>query len=85
MIAAEAPDNWVKSRPDLAVAAIDGSPRFVKREYRATVKFEPPLLMLESIAKALTRRLLQDNPGIGIREVSERASAFGNAVRSRVG
>jgi hypothetical protein len=32
--------------------------------------------MLAGIAKALTRRLLQDNPGIGIREVSERVTAF---------
>jgi hypothetical protein len=30
--------------------------------------------MLESIAKALTKRLLQDNPGIGIREVSQRVT-----------
>lgn len=41
--------------------------------------------MLENIAKVLTRRLLQDNPRIGIREVSEPVSAFVNAVRSRVG
>jgi hypothetical protein len=41
--------------------------------------------MLENIAKALTKRLLQDNSGVGIREVSERDSAFVNAVRSRVG
>jgi hypothetical protein len=27
--------------------------------------------MLEGIAKALTGRLLQDNPGIGAREISE--------------
>jgi hypothetical protein len=40
--------------------------------------------MLEKIAKALTRRLLQDNPGIGIREVSERVTAFENAVRERL-
>jgi hypothetical protein len=29
--------------------------------------------MLEGIARALTRRLLQDNPGIGIREISRSA------------
>jgi hypothetical protein len=40
--------------------------------------------MLEKIAKALTWRLLQDNPGIGIREVSERVTAFENAVRERL-
>lgn len=40
--------------------------------------------MLEDIAKALTRRLLQDNPGIGIREVSGRVTAFIKAVRDRL-
>jgi hypothetical protein len=40
--------------------------------------------MLEGIAKALTRRLLQDNPGIGIREVSERVTAFIKAVRAHL-
>jgi len=40
--------------------------------------------MLERIAKALTRRLLQDNPGIGIHEVSRRVTAFINAVRYRL-
>jgi hypothetical protein len=40
--------------------------------------------MLEGIAKALTRRLLQDNPGIGIQEVSERVTAFVSAVRARL-
>ena len=40
--------------------------------------------MLEGIAKALTRRLLQDNPGIGIREASQRISAFIEAVRARI-
>ncbi len=32
--------------------------------------------LLENIAKALTKRLLRDNPGIGAREVSERVTAF---------
>ena len=41
--------------------------------------------MLEGIAKALTRRLLKDEPGIGAREVSERGAAFVNAVRDRLG
>ena len=40
--------------------------------------------MLEGIAKALTRRLLHDNPGIGIREVSGRVTAFIKAVRARL-
>jgi hypothetical protein len=40
--------------------------------------------MLEGIAKALTRRLLQDEPGIGAREVSERVTAFVKGVRSRL-
>jgi hypothetical protein len=40
--------------------------------------------MLGAIAKALTKRLLQDNPGIGAREVSERATAFVKAVRDRL-
>ena len=40
--------------------------------------------MLESIAKALTRRLLQDNPGIDIHEVSGRVTAFIKAVHWRV-
>ena len=40
--------------------------------------------MLEGIAKALTRRLLQDNPGISIRQVSGRVAAFIKAVRARL-
>ncbi len=40
--------------------------------------------MLENIAKALTRRLLKDEPGIGAREVSERVTAFVKAVRERL-
>jgi hypothetical protein len=41
--------------------------------------------MLEQMAKSLTRRLLRDNPGIGNRQVSNRVTAFVNAVRRRVG
>ena len=41
--------------------------------------------MLENIAKALTRRLLKDEPGIGAREVSNRISTFVRAVRERLG
>jgi hypothetical protein len=40
--------------------------------------------MLENIAKALTRRLLKDEPGVGAREVSERVTAFVRAVQSRL-
>ena len=40
--------------------------------------------MLEQIAKALTSRLLVENPGIGIREVSERVTRFVEAVRARL-
>jgi hypothetical protein len=40
--------------------------------------------LLEGIAKALTRRLLQDNPGINIREVSERVTIFIKAVRAHL-
>jgi hypothetical protein len=39
------------------------------------------LAMLMGIAKALTRRLLQDNPVIGVREVSKRVALFVDAVR----
>jgi hypothetical protein len=50
--------------------------------------FEAPVderpAMLENIAKALTRRLLKDEPGIGAREVSKRVTAFEKAVRSRL-
>lgn len=41
--------------------------------------------MLEGIAKALTTRLLKDDPSIGAREVSERVTAFVSAVRARLG
>jgi len=40
--------------------------------------------MLDGIAKALTRLLLQDNPGIGIRAVSKRVTAFVSEVRARL-
>jgi hypothetical protein len=40
--------------------------------------------MLEQIAKALTRRLLQEQPRIGSREVSERVSRFVEAVCFRM-
>src|SRR5262245_38004525 len=57
-----------RSSPDKIPENID----FAAREL-----LEPPAYQrsakLENIAKALTRRLLQDQPGIGAREVSERA------------
>jgi hypothetical protein len=41
--------------------------------------------MLENIAKALTRRLLKDEPGIRAREVSERVTTFFvRSVRERL-
>jgi hypothetical protein len=40
--------------------------------------------MLENIAKALTRHLLKDEPGIGAREISGRVAAFVKAVRVRL-
>jgi hypothetical protein len=40
--------------------------------------------MLESVAKAVTRRLLQDSPGIGIHEISGRVGAFIKAVHWRI-
>jgi hypothetical protein len=39
--------------------------------------------ILQGIAKALTRRLLQGNPGMGISEVSGRVTAFIKAVQWR--
>jgi hypothetical protein len=40
--------------------------------------------MIEDIAKALIRCLLQENQGIGIREVSGRVTAFVDAVREQL-
>jgi hypothetical protein len=42
------------------------------------------LAMLERTARSLTRWLLQDNPGVGIHEVSNRVNRFVIAVRRRV-
>jgi hypothetical protein len=56
---------------------------FVARELLEAPADQRPA-MLEGIANALTKRLLQDNPGIGIREVSERVTSFVNAVRARL-
>jgi hypothetical protein len=57
---------------------------FAAQEMREAPAADRPA-MLEGIAKALTRRLLHDNPGIGAQEASERVTAFVNAVRDRLG
>jgi hypothetical protein len=56
---------------------------FVAQELLEVPADERPA-MLENIAKALTRRLLKDEPGIAIREVSERVTAFVKPVRARL-
>ena len=56
---------------------------FAAQELLGASAYQRPA-MLEAIAKALTRRLLQDNPGIGAREISVRLTAFQNAVRQRL-
>ena len=57
-------------------------------EFTAQELLEAPVdqraAMLKSIAKSLTRRLLRDNPGIGIRDVSGRVANFlGYGLRRR--
>jgi len=61
----------VPRRPDQIPDNID----FAAQELLEAPADQRPA-MLENIAKALTRRLLQDNPGIGIHEVSGRVTAF---------
>ena len=56
---------------------------FVAAELRDASADQRPA-MLEQIAKALTSRLLQENPSIGIRDVSERVTRFVEAVRERL-
>ena len=56
---------------------------FAAQELLGAPESDRPV-MLENIAKALTRRLLKDEPGIGAREVSNRVTAFVKAVRSRL-
>jgi hypothetical protein len=56
---------------------------FVAAELLAAPADQRPA-MLEQIAKALTRRLLQEQPGIGGREVTGRVSRFVEAVRFRM-
>jgi hypothetical protein len=56
----------VPRRPDQIPDNID----FAAQELLEAPADQRPA-MLENIAKALTRRLLQDNPGIGIHEVRD--------------
>ena len=56
---------------------------FVAAELLAAPADQRPA-MLEHIAKALTSRLLVENPGIGIRDVSDRVTRFVEAVRARL-
>jgi hypothetical protein len=62
---------------------IPGNIEFAAKELLEAPAYQRPAL-LENIEKALTRRLLQDNPGIGIHEVSGRVTAFIKAVQWRV-
>ena len=75
-----ASELFVAIAPDKILENVD----FVVKELLEAPAPDRPA-MLENIAKALTKRLLKDNPGIGIREVSERVTAFVDAVRERVG
>ena len=72
-------ESHMAKHPDKIRENID----FAAQELLEAPAEQRPVL-LENIAKALTRRLLQDNPGIGIREVSQRVSAFIEAVRARI-
>jgi hypothetical protein len=56
---------------------------FVAQELLEAPEADRPA-MLENIAKALTRRLLKDEPGIGAREASERVITFVRSVRERL-
>jgi hypothetical protein len=72
-------ESHMAKHPDKIPENID----FAAQEVLEAPADQRPVL-LENIAKALTRRLLQDNPGIGIRDVSQRVSAFIEAVRARI-
>jgi hypothetical protein len=69
----------MRRSPDKILENID----FAAQELLESPAADRPA-MLEGIAKALTRRLLKDEPGIGAREVSERVTMFVRAVRARV-
>jgi hypothetical protein len=75
--------SWLGERNSLCPPLPTRSPRTSTSPRRSCSRFR--LIMLEGIAKALTRPLLQDNSGIGIRDVSERVTAFVSAVRARLG
>jgi hypothetical protein len=62
---------------------IPGNIEFVASELLAAPADQRPA-MLERIAKALTSRLLAENPHIGIHELSERVTRFVEAVRARL-
>jgi hypothetical protein len=68
-----------KASPDRILKDMD----FIVRELLEAPAIERPA-MLEKIAKALTRRLLQNNPEVDIREVSESVGAFVDAVQTRI-
>jgi hypothetical protein len=55
---------------------------FAAREI-ADAPIERRLLMLEGIAMALTRRIMQDHSRIGAREISIRVTRFIDAVRQK--
>src|SRR6476619_3024605 len=57
------PGQKIRENIDYAAQGLIGAPADQRRE------------MLENIAKALTRRLLKDSPGIGAREVSGRVTS----------
>jgi len=70
---------WMHKAPDQIPGNID-----VAAQELLEAAAADRVAMLGGIAKALTKRLLQDNPGIGAREVSERVTAFVKAVRDRL-
>ena len=70
---------WMHKAPDQIPGNID-----VAAQELLEAAAADRVAMLGAIAKALTKRLLQDNPGIGAREVSERVTAFVKAVRDRL-
>ena len=67
----------------LAPDKIPENIEFVVEELLEAPADQRPAMWRKS-AKALTRRLLKNNPGIGAREVSERVTAFVKAVRARL-
>jgi hypothetical protein len=72
--------------PEMSTVSIHEASESV--EFAAQELLEAPsderLAILERFAKSLTRWLLQDNPDVGIYEVSHRVRQFMVAVRRRV-